>query len=123
MLKSTESPQEAYFFYYHRNELHAVRYKDWKLYFPHRYRTLSGRPGGSGGLPADYDYVDLKEASLYNLSADPGETKNLIDEEPELVARMNVLADSMRVELGDALQQMEGRDTREAAHVTWEDKK
>ncbi|MBT6198578.1 MAG: sulfatase, partial [Pelagibacteraceae bacterium] len=41
--KTKNSPHEALFFYYHVNSLHAVRYGDWKMYFPHRYRTLNGR--------------------------------------------------------------------------------
>ncbi len=53
--KSTESPQEAYFFYYKVNELQGVRYGDWKLYFPHAYNTLNGREGGKEGLPVPYE--------------------------------------------------------------------
>lgn len=116
-----KSPHEAYYFYYHRNELHAIRYEDWKLYFPHRYRTLSGRPGGTGGLPVDYDYVELQEPLLYNLKTDPGETRDLYAEKPALVEKMNALADSMRAELGDALREVEGRDNRPPAAVSWED--
>jgi len=39
--KTTETPHEAYYYYYKHNELHGVRYKDWKLYFPHSFRTLN----------------------------------------------------------------------------------
>ena len=35
-----KTPHEAYYFYYHTNELHAVLSGKWKLYLPHRYRTL-----------------------------------------------------------------------------------
>jgi len=41
--QTEESPQEAYFFYYRVNELFGVRYGKWKLYFPHRYRTMNGQ--------------------------------------------------------------------------------
>ena len=37
-MESKEDPHEALFFYYHINSLHGVRYGDWKMYFPHRYR-------------------------------------------------------------------------------------
>lgn len=114
-----KSPHEAYFFYYHTNELHAVRSGDWKLYFPHRYRTLSGRPGGTGGLPADYEYVDLSELSLYNLSTDPSEQTNVAVQNPKVVTRLSILADSMRAELGDALLGIEGRENRAPAQVDW----
>ncbi|MBT3442378.1 MAG: sulfatase, partial [Flavobacteriaceae bacterium] len=49
--KTKNSPHEALFFYYHVNSLHAVRYGDWKMYFPHRYRTLNGRKGRNDGIP------------------------------------------------------------------------
>ena len=62
---TNKSPQEAYYFYYHRNELHGIRWEKWKLYFPHRYRTLNGRPGGDNGLPANYDYVRFEEMHLF----------------------------------------------------------
>ncbi len=116
---SDESPHEAYYFYYHTNELHAVRSGDHKLYFPHRYRTLSGRPGGTGGLPADYDYVDLEELSLYDLKSDPGETKNIANENEEVVMKLTNLADKMRLELGDALTGQRGTGNRPPADVTW----
>src|SRR6056300_1044708 len=50
-LKTDKSPQEAYFFYYRVNELHAVRSGDWKLYFPHNYRTMKGQAPGKDGIP------------------------------------------------------------------------
>ena len=67
---SSESPQEAYFFYYRVNELFGVRYGKWKLYFPHRYRTMVGGTLGGDGLPGNYTMVDLKEIELYDLEAD-----------------------------------------------------
>jgi arylsulfatase A-like enzyme len=45
-----KSPHEA-FFYYQGWTLEAVRSGKWKLHFPHGYRTLAGRPGGTGGMP------------------------------------------------------------------------
>ena len=37
---TNHSQHQAFFFYYKENELHGVRYKDWKLYFPHTYSCL-----------------------------------------------------------------------------------
>ncbi len=48
-----ESPHEAYYMYYGR-QLQAIRMGDWKLHFPHGYRTMAGRPGGKGGIPTKY---------------------------------------------------------------------
>jgi arylsulfatase len=118
--KMNESPHEAYFFYYHTNELHAVRSDDWKLYFPHHYRTLNGRKGGTGGIPVEYDYVDLEEVSLYNLENDPTENNNVAKTNPDIVNRLTLLADSMRSELGDALKGIKDRSNRPAGKATWE---
>ena len=109
---TTESPQEAYYFYYHTNELHGVRYKNWKLYFPHSYRTLDGKPGGKAGNPAPYSYKKFGKIALYNLENDISETTNVAEQYPEVVAQITSLADQKRLELGDALTQQEGAGTR-----------
>jgi len=109
---SSQSPQEAYYFYYHVNELHGIRYGKWKLYFPHTYRSLNGKPGGKGGIPVDYEYNTIENVELYNLSTDIGETTDVAAENPEIVARIKSLGDAMRTELGDALTDKEGTGTR-----------
>ncbi len=65
-LKTDKSPQEAYYFYYRVNELHAIRSGDWKLYFPHNYRTMEGQAPGKDGIPGDYKNIDLIEQELYH---------------------------------------------------------
>jgi arylsulfatase len=115
-LKTDKSPQEAYFFYYRVNELHAVRSGDWKLYFPHRYRSMNGQTPGKDGIPGDYIQIDLKEQELYNLVNDERETTNVASQYPEIVKQLNDLADQMRAKLGDNLSGMKsGSETREAA--------
>jgi arylsulfatase len=109
---TSESPQPAYFFYYHVNELHAVRSGKWKMYFPHRYRTLNGRPGGTGGIPVPYDYIQLEDTLVYDLDNDPGEKDNLFGKQPAVENRLFELADSIRKELGDRLTGIEGSGTR-----------
>ncbi|MFK7935192.1 MAG: sulfatase [Saprospiraceae bacterium] len=118
--ETTESPQEAYFYYYRVNELHAVRYQNWKMYFPHEYRTLSGREGGKGGLPTNYDFVQLEDVELYDLENDISETQNVAKKQPAVVAKMQTLANEMRAKLGDALQEVEGAESREAGMATWD---
>ncbi|MCO6357782.1 sulfatase family protein [Roseivirga pacifica] len=110
--ESDESPQEAYYFYYHVNELQGVRYKNWKMYFPHKYRTLGGREGGKDGLPADYEYVTFDEIALYDLSKDISETNNVANEHPDVVEEIKALANGMRNKLGDALTNVEGTENR-----------
>jgi arylsulfatase A-like enzyme len=106
------SPQQAYFFYYHRNDLEAVRSGRWKLHFPHRYRSMEGRPPGSGGTPGKYDWDRRTDLELYDLHADIGESRNVADVHPEVVARLTALADAMRRDLGDDLTGAEGTGRR-----------
>ncbi|NNC71001.1 MAG: sulfatase [Flavobacteriaceae bacterium] len=110
--ESEVSPQKAYFFYYHVNELHGVRYQNWKLYFPHKYRTLNGRRGGKNGLPVAYEYNTIEEIELYDLSTDISETKNVAEQHPMVVEKIKSLADSMRVKLGDKLYDIKGKENR-----------
>lgn len=111
--ETTTSPQEAYFFYYRVNELFGVRYKDWKMYFPHTYRTMEGQRAGIDGIPGNYKMIQLNEIELYNLDDDPSEKHNLANEFPEVVKTIEKLADNMRNKLGDSLTGVEGSENRE----------
>ncbi len=106
------SPQEAYFFYYGR-ELQAVRYGKWKLHFPHGYRTLAGRKGGNAGIPVRYSQARIG-LSLSHLEADIGETNNVAEQYPDIVAKIQKLADTMRQDLGDSRSKTRGRGIRPA---------
>ncbi len=108
------SPHEAYYFYWNR-ELHAVRSGPWKLHFPHSYRTLAGPPG-QNGKPSKY--VERRcGLELYHLGHDIGETSNVASQHPEVVQRLEQLAELVRVELGDSLRGMVGRNVRAAGRV------
>jgi arylsulfatase A-like enzyme len=110
------SPQEAYFFYYNRGEMQAMRSGKWKLIFPHKYRTLSGRPGGKNGLPAKFDFVNVG-LELYDLEADRGETQDVAQDHPDVVERLSKLADAARARMGDTLTRVVGSDTRPSGKV------
>lgn len=112
--KSNKSPHDAYFFYYKSNELHGVRYNDWKLYFPHTYRSLNGREGGKDGYPVNYDMNEIDEIELYDLKNDISESKNVADQHPKIVLEIKSLADEMRKKLGDKLLNIEGTENRPA---------
>jgi arylsulfatase len=126
-----KSPHEALFFYA-GNELHAVRSGQWKLHFPHPYLTTAGEPG-RGGKPSNWgkssprsitdssmdaiasrhgQRVAQLELSLFNLDADPGETKNVAHQHPDIVARLTQLAAPIRAELGDSLTGVQGNNRR-----------
>jgi arylsulfatase len=99
------NPHDGYAFYYGVNELQAVTSGDgkWKLQLPHTYRTLNGRPGGTGGIPAKYEQKKIQEAELYDLMADVAEEHNVADAHPDVLKRLQSFAETMRADLGDAL--------------------
>jgi arylsulfatase A-like enzyme len=74
--KSEDGARED-FFYFCRNELHGVRNGQWKLILPDR--------------KVFYGYVDDRGSNgteLYDLNSDIGETKNVADQHPKVVARL-----------------------------------
>ena len=115
------SPQEAYFFYYKKNDLEALRSGKWKLHFPHGYRSMVDNPVGSGGTPGKYDYSVKTALELYNLESDPSETTNISDTNPDVMERLLSLADTMRVELGDDLTKSTPSGQRDAGSVNNEE--
>ncbi len=111
----TGSPHEAYYVYYNRNELQAVIMGKWKLYFPHAYRSLP--PGvelRDDGIPVKYKMNQLEDLALYNIEEDLSETNNLVNDHPEIVTKMQELAEKARADMGDALQDREGENLRPA---------
>lgn len=61
----------------------------WKLHLPHGYRTLV-KPGREG-LPGQYAQKQI-ELSLFDLTADPTEQKNVIEDYPDVAAKLIELA-------------------------------
>nr|WP_299174827.1 sulfatase [uncultured Allomuricauda sp.] len=118
--ESKEAVQEAYFFYYRVNEMFGVRYGKWKLYFPHRYRTMDGQEPGKDGQPGEYRMIDMEEIELYDVENDISETKNVASEHPEVVEKIKLLANDMRTRLGDSLLELEGTETREPGRLNEE---
>lgn len=110
--KTREPLHDLLFFYYNLNEMQAARYYDWKLLFPHTYRTMGDNTPGRDGLPGEYKQVKMLVPELYNLHDDPSEKNNLADQNPEMVARIQALADAMRARLGDKLTGVEGSENR-----------
>lgn len=97
------------FFYYWGQELHAVRHGDWKLHFPHKYRSL--KQAGKDGQPGPYQELNCG-LELYNLAEDVGESKNVAADHAEQVQRLQKLADTMRADLGDSLTGSKGSGHR-----------
>lgn len=110
-----KSPHEAFYFYWDR-DLQAVRSGKWKLHFPHTYRTLAGKPGGSDGKPAAYGQAKIGLA-LFNLEDDIGETTDVADKHPEVVERLKALAEKAREDLGDSATNRPGKGVRQPGHI------
>ncbi len=114
--QSGESAQEAYYFWYHDNHLQAMRSGNWKLHFPHRYRTMMGQEPGKDGIPGKYVYYDTG-LELYDLETDIGETTNVAADHPDIVEHLTTLANLKRAELGDKVTGAIGAETREPGRI------
>jgi arylsulfatase A-like enzyme len=112
-----DSPQAAYFFYYHTNHLEAVRAGQWKLHFPHGYRSMLDQTPGADGSPGKYNWSAKTGLALFNLEEDISEAHDVAAQHPEVVARLLKLGDGMRARLGDKLTETVGSDNREPGRV------
>ena len=99
--EAAKSPHTT-FCYYMQNRLHAIRKGDWKLHF-------------AAGAMFSANPAAVQE--LYNLADDIGETQNVYDQHPDIVAELEALADKAREDLGDALQGIAGKGCRAAGYV------
>lgn len=108
-----KSPHEAYFIYWGL-ELQAVRSGKWKLHFPHTYPKPS--PAGGSGQPGKYAQQKIG-LELFDLEADVGESKNVADGHPEVVKRLQDLADRCREDLGDSATKQQGKNVRPPGRV------
>ena len=117
--RGARNPHDAYWFYYEQNQLQSVLSGDgrYSLMLPHTYRTLGGRPGGHGGIPAKYEMRKVEQPELYDLFADIGQTKDVSAAYPEITQRLLASAEQARTELGDALTHRTGVGAREPGRI------
>ncbi len=113
-------PRESFFYYYRQNNLQAVRHGDWKLVFPHPGRTYEGLQPGIDGMPGEVIEFYDHEGGLYDLLRDPGERYDVSDSHPEIVEKLNQIANESREDLGDDLYEMPGKNRREPGRVSIE---
>jgi arylsulfatase A len=104
------SPHDALYCFYDR-QLRAVRDPQFKLVFPHQYRSLDGKPAGRDGVPASYKQLKTKQA-LYDLKKDVGETTDVSADHPDVVARLEHAGEEARAALGDELTGRKGSEVR-----------
>lgn len=99
----SKSPYEAFYFY-HGEQLQAVRAGKWKLYLP-----LAAKQIGFGPR------TEVSPAMLYDLEADLSETTNVAQQHPEIIRRLQSLAEIAREDLGDVGRS--GKNQRPAGRV------
>ncbi len=100
-----KSPHEVFYHYDGGHRLMAVRKGKWKLMFPQTYNSPIP---GSGGLPGKDQRKEIP-LSLFDLQNDVGETTNVADKHPDVVAQLKKHAEEMRKDLGDGKQPGPGR--------------
>ena len=112
-----DNPDDTYAFYYNRNHLQAVYSDGWKLILPHKYRTLNDNIGTDDGVPIPYEHTTIVDPELYHLDTDMSETQNVYKDHPKQVEKLEAIAESFRVRLGDAATDREGLENREPGVV------
>lgn len=110
------TPRKTFLYYYADNQLEAVRKDEWKLVFPHSYRSYEDVEPGNDGWPGKYSKGSCG-LELYDLQNDPFEEKNIIDQYPQKVKELETIADSARIDLGDYLTNTEGKNVREPGYI------
>ena len=111
------NPRETFYYYYRRNNFQAIRHGKWKLVFEHGGRSYEGFEPGKNGMPGKVNFNHPFKKGLYNLRRDPGERYNVIDYHPEIVQKLETLANKARMDLGDELQKNEGKNRRNPGTV------
>ena len=120
--EGARSPHEAFYCYYGGGQLQAVRDRQWKLHLKHRYRTMAGKPGGTGGSPNPYKQAEIN-VSLFDLKNDIGEERNVIGDHPEIAARLMEHVERARKDLGDKLTKRQGSGRRPVGRLGPDDKR
>jgi arylsulfatase A-like enzyme len=102
--ESGPGPRKHIFFYYPEggeyDQLQAVFDGRWKLHLPHKYRSYEGVEPGRDGMPGPYGRGETGLA-LFDLKEDITEREDVQDRFPEVVSRLNALAEEARKDLGD----------------------
>jgi arylsulfatase len=113
--QTAKAPREVFYYYFGKNNLEGVRYKNWKLVLPHKATTYTGLHG-KNGHPGTLSHVDVSQA-LFDLAHDPGERYDVQKLYPEMVEKIQVFAEQAREDLGDDLTGRIGKNRRSAATI------
>lgn len=100
-IPNTTPPHDT-FYYYRGLRLEAVRQGDWKLRLPDAPQAARN-PAAQGQAPRQPRGAGAAASSkprLYNLKTDIGETTDVADANPQIVAKLQALIDAMKNDLG-----------------------
>lgn len=127
--KTDKSPRDT-FYYYMTDKLEAVRVGDWKLFVSRTpEKEVDVAKNGTLDLYELQDDVEGKTKNrtkipknilvneLYNLREDVGETKNVYVEHPEIVAKIMEKVEECRLDMGDAVTGVKGKNVRAIGKV------
>jgi len=101
IIHGQDSKLDRPYFYYLHQELRAVRKGKWKLHLPHHPDSdaISYRKWPIHIAPADRIHFDKN--TLYDLEKDIGETTNVAENHPEIVAQLLAQLDWAKKDIGD----------------------
>ncbi|KAF2507080.1 sulfatase [Flavobacterium zhairuonense] len=116
--KADKGPRDTFYYYFGvgSNNLEAIRYKHWKLVFPHKGTTYNKNLPGKDGFRGKGATAEVPMA-LYDLAHDPGEIRDVQELYPEIVQQIQKIAETAREDLGDDLTNQTGKNIRKPAIV------
>ena len=111
------TPRKTFLYYYRKNSLEAVRIDNWKLVFAHPARSYLNQIPGINGYPGITNENNPTSLALYDLRRDPGENYDVKEMNPDIVKRLQALAEEARADLGDDLQKRTGANNRAVGKI------
>jgi len=112
------NPRNVFYFYY-GGQLRGVREGRFKRVYSHTTRSYVGVEPGMDGHPGPYAFPVVPDA-LYDLDNDIAETTDVSAQHPEVVARLDALAEEARRALGDRLRSRVGEEVRNPGRRSFE---
>ncbi len=111
------TPRRVLYHYFADNQLEAIRMDDWKLIFPHNYKSYENAEQGNNGYPGIYNSLTTAR-KLFNLENDPGERYDVSGLYPEVIDEIERIAQEAREDLGDSRTGDVGKNRREPGRLS-----
>lgn len=110
---NAKTPHEFMAFYY-QDELRAIRSGNWKMQFAHADRNAPDPDAiGNEGVRGGISTAEFPTA-LFDLARDIAESNDVSAAYPDILTRLNELADQIRGDLGDSITKTKGHFRRAA---------